>query len=112
MPLIPPSRSPGPRSCGRTARRRRPPWPAYDRRSAPELLGGALGGVGEVQVLQQAPPGDEGDQPPVLIHDRELALLALPQDAVGLAEGDPLRRGDELGGHDLVERAAPVLLEV
>ena len=59
-------------------------------------------------VLEQVGAGEKGGQATLFVDDRELALLRVTEDAVGLEKGDALGRGDELRGHDLGKRSRRV----
>lgn len=81
-------------------------WPSSDGGADEELLGlFVLGGAGEVTVLLQIGPGDEGNELVVLVDDGELALLGFLEELVGLLEADTLLGNRELvaGGHELAD---------
>lgn len=81
--------------------------------SGDQLLGlGELGGKGVVQVLHQIGARDERDEVAAVVDDRELALLGLLQDGVGLGELNAALSGDELSGHDLADRVSQVVVEL
>ena len=74
-----------------------------------ELLGlWELGSEREVLVLEQIRTGQEGDEVSIVIDDRELSLLAVPQDGVGLLQRNSGLTDDEVGGHDVLERSSRV----
>merc|ERR1719181_76766 len=76
-----------------------------------ELLGlHVLRREGEVPVLLQISPGDEGDELVVLVHDGKLSLLALLELLVGILEADSLLGHGEpvTGSHDLTQFFAEI----
>lgn len=78
-----------------------------------QLLGlGELGSEGVVQVLHQIGARDERDEVAGVVNDGELALLGLLEDGVGLSELNAGLSSDELGGHDLADRVAQVVVEL
>lgn len=78
-----------------------------------QLLGlGELGSEGVVQVLHQIGARDERDEVAGVVNDGELALLGLLEDGVGLSELNAGLSGDELGGHDLADRVAQIVVEL
>lgn len=81
--------------------------------SAEELLAvGQLGSEGEVLVLGQVGTRDHRDQVVGLVNNRELALLGLGENLVGLDEGDAVGGGDKVGDHDVLNGGAVVVLEL
>ena len=72
-----------------------------------------LGGAGEVTVLLQIGPGDEGHDLVVLVDNGELALLGFLEKRVGLLEADALLGDGELvaGGHELAHLDGEVVHE-
>ena len=76
-----------------------------------ELLGlHVLRREGEVPVLLQISPGDEGDELVALVHDGKLSLLALLELLVGILEADSLLGHGEpvTGSHDLTQFFAEI----
>jgi len=81
--------------------------------SAEELLGvGLLRSQGEVEVLGQIGARDHRDEVSLSIDDRQLALLGLSQDFVGLLESDAGRGSDQVSDHDLADRLVKIFLEL
>lgn len=66
-----------------------------------------LAGQGVVLVFEQVTAGKEGDEVAVGIDDRELSLLGIAQDGVGLVKGDARLANDKvrLLRHDRLERS-------
>lgn len=84
-----------------------------DGSSADELLAvWKLGSQREVLVLGQVGAGDHGNKVEVLVHDRQLALLGLGEDDVGLGKIDTVGGGDKIGDHDLGDGLVVVILEL
>ncbi len=81
--------------------------------SAEELLAlGKLGGQGEVLVLGQVGTRNHGDEIQALVHNRQLALLGLGKNLIGLDKGDTVGSGGEVGNHDGGNGGVGVVLEL
>lgn len=81
-----------------------------DGSTAVELLAlGNLAGVWIILVFEQVRAGDKGDEMTVGVNDRELALLSLAQETVGLLEGDRRGAGDNFSSHDRLDGSLSVL---
>lgn len=71
-----------------------------------------LGGEGVVQVLHQVRARQKRNEVEVLVDDRELALLRLVEDAVGLLQVHTVGGSDEIGGHDRSDGVVDVVVEL
>lgn len=81
-----------------------------DGSTAVELLAlGNFAGVWIILVFEQVRAGDKGDEMTVGVNDRELALLSLAQETVGLLEGDRRGAGDNFSSHDRLDGSLSVL---
>lgn len=81
-----------------------------DGSTAVELLAlGNFAGVWIILVFEQVRAGDKGDEMTVRVNDRELALLSLAQETVGLLEGDRRGAGDNFSSHDRLDGSLSVL---
>ncbi len=76
-----------------------------DSSSGIELLAlGKLRREGIRLVLEEVRASEERREAPILVHDGKLALLGVAKDIVRFLESDALRSGNEVGGHDFVQR--------
>ena len=70
-----------------------------------------LAGVGTLLGLHDVAVGDEAHELALLVHHGQLLDLVLLQDVGSLGKGGAHMGGDELGDHDLAQRALHVALE-
>mmetsp|Transcript_50134 Transcript_50134/g.86238 ORF Transcript_50134/g.86238 Transcript_50134/m.86238 type:complete len:438 (+) Transcript_50134:93-1406(+) len=85
------------------------------RRAHLQALGGSvLGGQGELVVLDQVHPCGQRPEAPVLVDDRQMALLALLQDPISRLEVAGVLGAGEFGhgGHHRSQGLGPVRQEV
>ncbi len=82
-----------------------------DRGADPEAAQAVLGRVGVLDALQDVLVGDEALEVVVLVDDEELLDLVLVEDLLGVLERRPDGDGDELAGHDLLDRQVQAALE-